>query len=204
MFDVVEEQLPADLLQDHLTKWLMVGSSLVNPRLAQLDVPTLIVVGDDDNLLSSGKEVSRLEKVLPQFEKLVVKNAGHFVLDWNVNLTEAILYSKLDPLNFKETKLPYDPIVDWKLPHKDIIDQTLKNVVLPFQDAFSPVFMTTDENGKRIMGLGNLPKVEGPLLFVSNHQLCKYLDCVQDIQEAYFFVSRTANDILLLVKWVLT
>jgi hypothetical protein len=39
MFDVVEEHLPADLLQHRLTKWLMVGSSLVNPRLAQLDVP---------------------------------------------------------------------------------------------------------------------------------------------------------------------
>jgi pimeloyl-ACP methyl ester carboxylesterase len=183
MFDVVEEQLPADLLQHRITRWLMVGSSLVNPRLEQLDVPTLIVVGSDDNLLSSGKEVSRLEKVLPQFEKLVVNGAGHFVLDWNVNLTEAILYSKLDPLNFKETKRPYDPIVDWKLPHRNIIDQTLKNVVKPFEDAFSPVFMTTDENGKRIMGLGNLPKVEGPLLFVSNHQLCKYRHhCVEDTQ----------------------
>jgi pimeloyl-ACP methyl ester carboxylesterase len=174
MFDVVEDQLPAGMLQHRLTKWLMVGSSLVNPRLAQLDVPTLVVVGNDDNFLSSGKEASRLENILPQFEKLVVNRAGHFVLDENVNLTEAILYSKLDPLNFKETRQPYDPIVDWKLPQKDFIDQTLKNVVKPLEDAFSPVYMTTEENGKRIMGFGNLPKTKGPILFVSNHQLSKY------------------------------
>ena len=198
MFEIVEEQLPADLLQHRLTKWCMVGSSLVNPRLSQLDVPTLIVAGNDDNLLSSGKEVSRLEKVLPQSEKLVVKGAGHFVLDWNVNLTEAILYSKLDPLNFKETKRPYDPIVDWKLPLKDVIDKAMTNQVKPFEDAFSPVFMSTDENGKRTMGLGNLPKVEGPLLFVSNHQLCKYLLCARH-RRGMFFFSRTANAILLLV-----
>jgi pimeloyl-ACP methyl ester carboxylesterase len=202
MFDVVEEQLPADLLQHRLTKWLLVGSSLVNPRLKQLNVPTLIVVGNDDNLLSSGKEVSRLEKVLPQFEKLVVNRAGHFVLDGNVNLTEAILYSKLDPLNFKERKRPYDPIVDWKLPRPDIVARTLKNVVKPFEDAFSPIYMTTNENGKRIMGFGNLPKVDGPILFVSNHQLCKYGTgitlCARHVQRGTF-ISHNANGILLLV-----
>jgi pimeloyl-ACP methyl ester carboxylesterase len=190
MFDLVEEQLPADLLQHRLTKWLMAGSSLVNPsRLSQLNVPTLIVVGSDDNLLSSGQEVARLEKVLPQFEKLVVNRAGHFVLDWNVNLTEAILYSKLDPLNFKETKKPYDPIVDWKLPQQNVIDETIKNGVKPLEDAFSPVYMTTNENGKRIMGLGSLPNIEGPLLFISNHQLCKCRHCVENLPEAYLSLS---------------
>ena len=171
-FDVVEEFLPAETLDHRITKWLMVGSSLVNPRLQQLNVPTLIIAGGDDKLINSGREANRLCSLLPNSEKLIVNRAGHFVLDENINLTEAILYSKLDPLNFKETRKPYDPILDWKLPPKDVVENTFHNVVRPLEEAFSPIYISTDTNGRRTMGLNNLPR-EGPLLFVSNHQLCK-------------------------------
>jgi pimeloyl-ACP methyl ester carboxylesterase len=172
MFKITAEVLPPGLLEHRLKAWMIVGSTLVRPRLSQLDVQTLIVVGSDDKLIGSRREVDRLNKILPRSEKLSVASAGHFVLDENVNLTEAILYSKLDPLNFKETTKPFDPILDWKVPPKDVLDDVMENTIKPLDDAFSPIYMSTDNNGRRSMGLENVPR-EGPLLFVSNHQLCK-------------------------------
>ena len=166
-FKLTAEKLPSDLLAHRISKWLMVGSTLVQSRLHTIDLPTLLIAGRDDNLLGSNKEVSRLEKILPQSEKLVVSGAGHFTLDDKVNLTEAILYSKLDPLKRTNT---FDPILDWELPPPEVIEQEYNSSVKPQEDAFSPVFMSTDDRGKRHMGLDMLPS-ERPILFVSNHQL---------------------------------
>ncbi|KAL3914406.1 MAG: hypothetical protein SGILL_006113 [Bacillariaceae sp.] len=171
MFKITSEFLPPGLLEHRIKNWLMVGTAVVDSRLSTLDIPSLVVVGTADQLISSKDEADRLTKLLPHAEKLQVREAGHFVLDDNVNLTEAILYSKLDPLRFKETKKAYDPIVDWKVPSKDIMEETLTTSVKQLEDAFSPVWMSTDSNGRRVRGLGNVPKQDGPILFVSNHQL---------------------------------
>ncbi|KAG7353590.1 lysophospholipase [Nitzschia inconspicua] len=171
LFQITSEFLPPGLLEHRIKNWLMVGTSIVDSRLSQLDIPSLVVVGTADQLISSKNEADRLTKLLPQAEKLQVREAGHFVLDDNVNLTEAILYSKLDPLRFKETKRPYDPIVDWKVPPPEIMKETLTSSVKQLEDVFSPIWMSTSSDGRRAMGLGNIPKEQGPILFVSNHQL---------------------------------
>lgn len=173
-FRLTGEVLPPSLLDHRIKNWMIVGSSLVNPRLSQLELPTLVVVGTDDKLIPSGSEAQRLTKTLRNCEKLEVKGSGHFVLDDNVNLTEAIIYSKiLDPLNFNETTKPYDPILDWKLPPKAVIDEIREGSVNFLEEAFSPIYISTDTQGKRSFGLDNLPR-DGPILFVSNHQLRKY------------------------------
>jgi pimeloyl-ACP methyl ester carboxylesterase len=173
-FRLTGEFLPPGLLKHRITNWMIVGSSLINSRLSQVEVPTLVVVGTEDKLIASGNEVRRLTKTLPNCEKLEVRGAGHFVLDDNVNLTEAIIYSKiLDPLNFNESKKIYDPILDWKMPSKEVIAEIREESVNFLVDAFSPIFISTDDQGNRAFGLQNLPK-EGPLLFVANHQLREY------------------------------
>jgi len=170
-FDITSNFLPPDLLEHRIKNWLMVGSSIViDSRLKQLDIPSLIVFGGKDNLLSSKNEANRLTKILPQSEKLIVKEAGHFVLDGTVNLTEAILYSKIDPLKFTQNKKKYDPIIDWKLPSREEMDQTLKTSVKQLEGFFSPIWLSTNKDGKRSFGVGNVPN-EGPILFVANHQL---------------------------------
>ena len=176
MFKNTEESLPPGLLAHRIKNWMIVGSDLVQPRLGQIDVPTFVIVGNDDNLIDSGEEVKRLEKVLNKYEKLVVRGAGHFVLDADVNLTEAIVYSNLDPLERKSKRKKFDPILDWELPPQEQIEETRESSIKPLEDAFSPVYMSTDENGTRSMGLHNLPQstTDRPLLFVSNHQLCKH------------------------------
>lgn len=187
-FKLTEEMLPPGLLEHRIKNWMIVGSDLVQPRLQEIDVPTFIVVGADDKLIGSRQEADRLTKILKKSEKLVVRDAGHFVLDENVNLTEAIIFSDLDPLSMKKTKKKFDPILDWKLPPQDVIDEMMESTIKPLEDAFSPIFMSTDENGVRSMDLENLPKNkgDGPLLFVSNHQLCTF-----SIHSFYSFVLFT-------------
>jgi len=173
-FRGMAERLPPELLEHRVAKWLSVGSSVMNSRLGELQIQTLVVVGDEDKLMPSAQEVDRLMNVLPSSEKLVVRGRGHFVLDDSVNLTEAILYSSIDPLNWKETKKPYDIIRDWKLPPPEKIKDTIEKTVDPLRTIHSPVYFSSDEKGKRWMGLSKLPETEGPLLIVANHQFGKH------------------------------
>jgi pimeloyl-ACP methyl ester carboxylesterase len=189
MFSITSEFLPPDLLEHRIKNWLIVGSSvLVESRLKQLDIPSLIIVGGEDNLLSSKDEAKRLTKLLPQSQELTVREAGHFILDENVNLTEAILYSKIDPLKYVENEKKYDPILDWEMPSTEDINQILSTSVKQLEDNFSPVWVSTNMDGKRSFGIGNVPR-EGPILFVSNHQLCKlyYISIIFIAIEIYFF-----------------
>lgn len=166
------EKLPGDMLQ-HRVNWLSVGAPIVNARLSELDLQTLVLVGKEDKLMPSASEADRLVRTLPKCEKLEVAGRGHFVLDENVNLTEAILFSKIDPLKWKETKKKYDIVLDWKIPGPKKIASVIESNVKPFRIAHSPVFISTDKNNKRWMGLSKVPKLDGPVLFVANHQFGK-------------------------------
>lgn len=167
-FGLLEERLPAEVVSLRVGQWLPVGSSVVNPRLSTLNVPTLVIAGEDDVMLPSKQEANRLVDVMPNCTKLMVRGAGHFVLDDRVNLTEAIAYAEWDPLNLQTKK--FDPITDWKLPPDDEVTRIIEERVDPLRRLASPVFFSTDNQGKRYKGLSKLPP-EGPLLFVANHQL---------------------------------
>jgi pimeloyl-ACP methyl ester carboxylesterase len=171
-FRVTEERLPASLLEHRVQKWLTVGAPVVNARLSKLSsLPVLVIAGRNDHLLPSAQEARRIAGILPHAETLVVPDRGHFVLDDTVNLTEAILYSKIDPLN--KNKKSYDSITDWKIPHD--IHEYIQTNVQPFRGIFSPVYVSTDQNGKRWMGMSKIPRPsqaesKKPILFVGNHQ----------------------------------
>jgi len=182
-FQTTEDRLPPALLEHRVTQWLTVGAAAVtDARLvtALADLPTLIVAGEQDRLLPSRREADRLARLLPHAEKLVVPDRGHLVLDDSVNATEAILYSKIDPLRWRQQEKPYDPITDWKLPAAPVVQEYIDQAVRGLRDAFSPVFFSTDANGKRWRGLGRVPSSSSssaaaqprrpPLLFVGNHQ----------------------------------
>ena len=171
-FGILDSSLPAESIEFRVGKWLPVGTSVVNPRLSKLDVPTLIVAGQDDNMLPTKEEGNRLVDIMPDAVKLNVRGSGHFVLDDRVNLTKAIIEStNIDPFN-KKDEPKYDPITDWSLPPKEEVHEVIDRQVKPLRNLVSPVFFSTGRDGKRIMGLGNLPggEEDKPLLFVANHQ----------------------------------
>ncbi|KAL7520989.1 hypothetical protein ACHAWX_005679 [Stephanocyclus meneghinianus] len=171
-FRILAEYLPAATVEHRVLKWLPVGTSVVNnPRLSNLDVPTLVVAGNDDNMLPTKEEANRLAKLLPDCVKMDISGSGHFVLD-SVNLTEVLLDSHIDPLDLQQNST-YDPITDWTLPPKDIVDRVIQKRVEPQRKRASPVFFSTDSvTGKRRRGLSLVPSnSNGPLLFVGNHQL---------------------------------
>lgn len=171
-FQETEFRLPPDLLQHRVEEWLTIGVPVISNRLSDIDVPTLVVAGRKDALMPSEEEAKRLVDILPSAKKLVVPDRGHFVLDESVNLTEAILYSDIDPMEWKLTKKKYDPILDWKLPPKDVVQETVEKTLDPFVRAHSPVFFSTDKDtGKRWRGVSKFPEKTGPLLIVGNHQL---------------------------------
>lgn len=87
LLGILEERLPADTLKHRVNQWLAVSTNVVNARLKDLQLPTLVVAGDQDKIVPSDKEIKRLKQVIPSCETLLVRGRGHFVLDENVNLT---------------------------------------------------------------------------------------------------------------------
>jgi len=174
-FGILADNLPAEVVEHRVTRWLPVGTAVVNPRLEDLDVPTLVIAADDDNMLPTKDEAIRLAKVMPNCTRMPVKDAGHFVLDDGFNLTEAIL--KNAPFRAINDSPPriiddsYDPILDWQYPSQKEIDIQLDSTVKTIRTMTSPVFFSTDDAGKRYSGVGQIPGDEnGPILFVGNHQ----------------------------------
>ena len=175
-FDTVAEMIPAATLDHRITRWLPVGTSVLQNNLSKIDIPSLVLVGSDDKMLPSEQEASRLENEMPHCEKKIVKGAGHFVLDQRVNLTDAILQSHIFPS--AEEELNYDPILDWIKPTKKEIEETFDASVKPLRTRTSPVYFSTDKSGKRKKGLSHIPSSnEGPILIVANHQIRKFV-CV--------------------------
>eukprot|EP00978_Attheya_sp_CCMP212_P015335 scaffold39564_cov50-Attheya_sp.AAC.4 len=180
-FGILGSELPPAVVEHRVGQWLPVGSAVVNKRLDKLDVPTLVIAGLDDNMLPTKKEAKRLSELMPNCQKLEIKGSGHFILDDRVNLTQLILDSDLNPL--KQLSKPYDPIIDWKSPSAERIHEAIESRVKPLRALTSPVFYSTDKNGRRRMGLSHLPSSDDgtPLLFVANHQFGKTFLCHPDL-----------------------
>lgn len=171
-FGMLADNLPATVIEHRVGQWLPVGVEVVNKRLKDLDTPTLVIAGEDDNMLPTKEEGERLVKVMKDCTSMFVKGAGHFVLDDRFNLTEAIIDASFDPLGKNVDAKKYDPILDWELPTGDALREAIDNRVRPLRLATSPKFFSTGSDGKRRIGLGQVPNnTNGPILFVANHQL---------------------------------
>ncbi|KAL7538189.1 hypothetical protein ACHAWF_006012 [Thalassiosira exigua] len=170
-FGLLADNLPAEVIEHRVGQWCVVGSQVVNPRLSKLNVSTLFIGGDDDNMLPTKEEGDRLVSLMPDCTSMSVNDAGHFILDDRFNLTEAIIEAPFDPLERRKNRKKYDPIMDWKAPTEDEIREALDTRVKTIRDLCSPQFFSTGIDGKRRLGLGQLPTPDGPLLFVANHQL---------------------------------
>lgn len=175
-FGMVAQNLPAEVIEHRVGQWLPVGCSVVNPRLGSIDIPTLVIASEEDNMLPTKKEGQRLLNNIPNCTTFFVKGSGHFIFDDRFNLTDAIIEAPFDPLKKRKGSpaKEYDPIIDWKLPTDEELQETLNTRVRPLRMLTSPKFFSTTLDGKRVSGLGMIPNTEStgkPLLIVANHQL---------------------------------
>ena len=175
-FGMVSQNLPAEVIEHRVGQWLPVGCSVVNPRLGLIYIPTLVIASEEDNMLPTKKEGQRLLSAIPNCTTYFVKGSGHFVFDDRFNLTDAIIEAPFDPLKKRKglKAKEYDPILDWKLPTDEELQETMDTRVRPLRILTSPKCFSTTPDGKRVSGLGMLPTTEPsgkPLLIVANHQL---------------------------------
>lgn len=183
-FGILEENLPAEVVEHRVGHWLPVGVEIMNEKkLGEIEVDTLVIAGEDDNMLPSKEEAERLVDIMENATSMSVKGSGHFILDDRFNLTKAILDHKPFDLNKDEqkkedfsTKKKYDAITDWKLPEETELKEYIENRVKPLRLATSPKFFSTGQDGIRRQGLGKVPSMDKsnsnrPILFVANHQL---------------------------------
>lgn len=169
-FHILQDRLPEATVTHRIRQWLAVGTQVINPRLGELRVKTVIVAGTEDKMLPTKQESTRLLSIIPNSTKIELRNSGHFILDDRVNLTHIILEeSKIFPKN-----KPYDHILDWTPPTMEYTKERIEEVIKPLRLLTGPIFFSTDEKGIRSRGLGLIPPQNGrPILFVANHQFGK-------------------------------
>jgi len=160
--------MPAAAIQHRVNEVLVPGAKDVNARLKDVTVPVLLICGQDDNMLPSKNEGTRLKAAIPSSSLVKVSNTGHAALDGRFNLTRAILRSKVVP-----PRPTPNYVADFVMPSDEAVEKAWKGTQ-GLRDIVSPVFYSVDPTtGRVISGLGGLPEqIPGkPILFVGNHQV---------------------------------
>ncbi|KAL9458030.1 hypothetical protein AB3S75_006976 [Citrus x aurantiifolia] len=158
-----------DILPQETLIWklqmLKTASTFVNARLHAVEAQTLIFSSGRDQLLPSLEEGERLFHALPNGEIRRAGDSGHFLfLEDGIDLASAIkgsyFYRRGKYLDRVSDYVPLTPSEFNKL-----------NLILSYiEQMFSPVTLSTLEDGMIVRGLGGIP-MEGPVLIVGYHML---------------------------------
>jgi pimeloyl-ACP methyl ester carboxylesterase len=178
----VLQVLSPDSLRFRLKNWLKDGARFVNPRLKNLQVPVLVLAGEEDRMLPSTEEADRLQGLIPMCEVEILPRVGHAPLlnPDVVDLADIISRSpfmassdtrvEVEPGAVKRAK---DPVRDFVLDMESPDFLAGKRQYEQFYRLTSPVMLSIDETGQLRRGLAGIPANDPkrPLLFVGNHQL---------------------------------
>lgn len=63
---------------DKYTQEANFGTEYLFPKLSSINVPTFVVVGDDDFICDKISQSDRIAKQIPQSTEVIIKDAGHF------------------------------------------------------------------------------------------------------------------------------
>ena len=173
--------LPAATVAHRLDKCLRLGCLRIEGKLPHIDVPTVVVAGQDDNILPSAEEASRLVQQLPQCTKVVLGGQGHLALGADTNMTRILIDSKVVPAVLRR-----DRVNDFVPPSPSEASDAVQSLQ-GLRQVFSPVFYSLDaKSGKVVQGLAGVPDQEDgrPLLFIGNHQTLS-LDLGLLVSEVY-------------------
>ena len=75
-FGILADSLPAEVVEHRVGRWLQVGTSVVNRRLSNLDVPTLVIAGEEDAMLPVGQR-DTIQNLSSHFSKFIFHSASH-------------------------------------------------------------------------------------------------------------------------------
>eukprot|EP00899_Mesostigma_viride_P004652 jgi/Mesvir1/14188/Mv09645-RA.1 len=170
VLQVLQELFPTDTLAWKLDL-LEHAATSVNRRLSDLpeDFKPLVLYSGKDNLLPSQKEAKRLKRAFPNAILRRFENSGHALLqEADVDVATEIRYAGLYKRSRARSR-GFNSLADF-LPPSDEQLKTLEPFLNLQRNLCSPVYLSTDAQGQRQLGLEHVPTTR-PLLFVSNHQL---------------------------------
>nr|XP_043616790.1 acyltransferase-like protein At3g26840, chloroplastic isoform X2 [Erigeron canadensis] len=146
-------------------KLLDTACSYTNSRLHSVKAQTLILSSGKDQLLPSREEGERLYRLLPKSDIRKFDNSGHMLfMDQEHDLVTILKAS-----GFYRRTRNIDYVLDY-VPPTPYEFQKARESHRFVEEAFSPVMLSTLENGKIVKGLSGIPS-EGPVLFVGYHMM---------------------------------
>ncbi|GJX51369.1 acyltransferase-like protein, chloroplastic [Tanacetum coccineum] len=141
------------------------ASLYANSRLHAIKAQTLILASGRDQLLPSRQEGERLHRLLPNSEIRIFDESGHMLfMDKNHDLVTI-----LKATSFYRRTRNVDYVLDY-LPPTPFEFSKARESHRVVEEAFSPVMLSTLENGTIVRGLSGIPS-EGPVLFVGYHMM---------------------------------
>ncbi|XP_023736307.1 phytyl ester synthase 2, chloroplastic isoform X1 [Lactuca sativa] len=148
-------------------KLLDSACSYTNSRLHAVKAQTLILSSGKDQLLPSRQEGQRLHRLLPKSDIRIFEDSGHVLFMEQ----DHDLVTTLKGTSFYRRTRNVDYVLDY-LPPTPYEFQKARESHRFVEAAFSPVMLSTLENGKIVRGLSGIPsKDEGPVLFVGYHMM---------------------------------
>nr|XP_043615752.1 acyltransferase-like protein At3g26840, chloroplastic [Erigeron canadensis] len=148
-------------------KLLDSACSYTNSRLHNVTAQTLILSSGRDQLLPSRKEGERLHRLLPRSDIRTFNDSGHMLfMDQDHDLVTIL---KATCFYRRTKKLDY--VLDHLPPSPHDFEKAKAPFIFRFvEEAFSPVMLSTLDNGKVVRGLSGIPS-EGPVLLVGYHMM---------------------------------
>ncbi|KAI3428285.1 hypothetical protein D9Q98_006664 [Chlorella vulgaris] len=177
------QQLPAlaEILPAETLAWklelLREGGLAVEGLLPRIQQRCFLLVGDQDRLIPSGEEGPRLQRALPRAQLRVEKGRSHALLqEGGVDLSAILeaegFYTPVRRMSApisKRSAAGFGVAAPIELPTPGEIDRYAERTTAIGRRLSSPVFMSTGADGRRCLGLGQVPSGR-PLLLVGNHQ----------------------------------
>lgn len=168
--------LPPAVLQWKL-ELLKQGNAVVKGMLPRIQQRVFLLTADGDLLIPSKEEGPRLQRLLPRCRLKVFPNASHALLqEADVNLAQLMKQQGFyvtkrcmsAPVK-KRTKSTFGSANPIEKPTMGELDYYTEGTLANLKTLQSPVFLSTDEDGRVQEGCGGIP-LDRPLLLVSNHQ----------------------------------
>ncbi|KAI3500948.1 hypothetical protein L1887_36777 [Cichorium endivia] len=146
-------------------KLLDSACSYTNSRLHAVKAQTLILSSGRDQLLPSRQEGERLHRLLTKSDIRIFDDSGHVLfMEQDIDLVTI-----LKATSFYRRTRNLDYVLDY-LPPTTYEFKKAREYHRFVEEAFSPVMLSTLENGKIVRSLSGIPS-EGPVLFVGYHMM---------------------------------